>query len=58
MKEDIPKPTMRQNSFLKVIKKTLNVSDVFSFTSSIDVSIITIPINGKTKNTIPKIGVT
>ena len=57
-KDDIPNPTIRLNNLRKLLKKTLNVISFMEETCSLDTSIMTIPINGKIKNTIPKMGVT
>ncbi|GAA3629671.1 hypothetical protein GCM10022397_14140 [Flavivirga jejuensis] len=56
--EENPKTTIRLKSLKKVLIKTLIVTSLAEPTCSVAVSIITVPIKGNIKNTIPKIGVT
>ena len=56
--DDNPNPTIRLKSFKKLEINTFMVTAFNDGTCSLAWSIITIPISGKMKNTIPKIGVT
>ena len=59
MTSDIPpKTTIRLKASKKDFRNTLNVTSFILFTLSLELSITAIPINGKIKKTIPKIGVT
>ena len=53
-----PKLIMRLNNLKKLVINTFNVIAFILVTRSLASSIITMPINGKMKNTIPNIGVT
>jgi hypothetical protein len=53
-----PKPMILLKSERKLCKNIKNLTFLYEPAFSTETSIITIPINGKMKNTIPKIGVT
>ena len=57
-KEQAPNTTILLNNLKKLTRNTLKVICLYVETRSLEWSIMTIPINGKIKNTIPKIGVT
>ena len=58
VKERKPKTTIRLNNCKNDFKNTLKVISFIVFTCALEWSIITIPISGKIKKIIPKIGVT
>ena len=53
-----PKVIIRLNNLKKLFKNILKVTSLIVLTCSLDTSIIIVPIKGKMKKIIPKIGVT
>ena len=56
--EEKPKVKLRLNCLKNIFINNENVTSLYVFTSSRATSIITVPIKGKIKNNMPKIGVT